>query len=235
MIINYFKLNNKSGFKELLFLLILMSCSIFVTYIFVYLVQINFETFSYNIFNVIELERWIKIFLAGVFLIALIRPLIFTLLIKIKVIENYFPLFIHIIKYGLFSMPFFILSIMITLNNRILEMFTFEYNNNLNILLVITFSFFFILWIFFLGTTIKSSLMQKYSFFKSFVKNISVSVITSLVLTGVSFIYIIDIEKYEDTFYNSILELHIDKNRISMEQKEIYLRILKQNKNEEIN
>lgn len=235
MIANYLKLNKKPGLKELFLLITLLICSILTTYVFTSIIKTNFTSFSFNIFDVISIEHWIGIFLVGIFLIALFRPVFLSLLLKIKVIDNYYALFLHIVKYGLFAMPFFILTIMIMLNNQILETYNFEYENNLKVLLWITSFSFFIIWIAFLGTTIKSSLMKNYSFIKSFAKNLLASILTGLILSGISFPYILDINKYEEPFYNSVLELHVKKNRISSEQKEIFLIKLKENKKERIN
>ncbi|MDX9899981.1 MAG: hypothetical protein RBT22_00630 [Aliarcobacter sp.] len=234
MIVNYLKLNKKSGLKELFLLIVLLICSTLVTYLFTGMVKTNLTSFSFNIFDVIGIEHWIGVFLAGIFLIALFRPVFLSLLLKIKVIDNYYALFLHIIKYGLFAMPFFILTIMLMLNNQILEMYNFDYENNLKVLLWLTSFSFFIIWIVFLGTTIKGSLMQNYSFIKSLVKNLFASLLTGFLLSGISFPYILDINKYEESFYNSVLELHVGKNRILTEQKEIFLMKLKE-KNERIN
>ncbi|WP_323595753.1 hypothetical protein [Aliarcobacter butzleri] len=235
MIANYLKLNKKPNLKELFLLIILLISSILITYSFTSIIKTNLTSFSFNIFDVISIEHWIGVFLAGVFLIALFRPLFLSLLLKIKVIDNYYALFLHIVKYGLLAMPFFILTIMIMLNNQILEIYNFKYENNLKVLLWITFFSFFLIWIAFLGTTIKSSLMKDYSFIKSFAKNLLASILTGLILSGISFPYILDINKYEEAFYNSVLELHVKKNRISTEQKEMFLIKLKENKKERIN
>lgn len=229
---NYFKLNLKVGTKEYLFLFVLLGFSISTTYLSVYLIEKYFKTFSYNIFNVIGLEKWIGIFLMGIFLISLIRPIFFALLIKMRIIENYFSIFLHTFKYGLFAMPFFISSIMLGLNNSILEQFGFSFSNSLNVLLFFASLSFLVIWIVFLGTTIKSSLMQKYSFFKASVKNSLVSVITGTILSGVSFPYILDINKYEYSLYNSILDLEVKKEKITIEKKEELLTMVKEKVNQ---
>lgn len=225
---NYFKLNLKVGIKEYLFLFILLGVSISITYLSVYLIEKYLKTFSYNIFDVISVEKWIGIFLMGVFLISLIRPIFFALFIRVKIIENYFSIFLHTFKYGLFAMPFFILSIMLGLNNSILGQFGFSFNNSLNVLLGLMSLSFLIIWIVFLGSTIKSSLMQKYSFFKASFKNSLVSLITGTILSGVSFPYILDINKYEYSFYNSILDLEVKKEKITLEKKEELLTMVKE-------
>jgi len=227
---NYFKLklNEKINYLHLIIEVIV---SIIATHTIIYL-SINYiENLSFNIFNVIPLDKWILAYFSSIALVGLTRSLFFPFFFKLSIIDNYFKIFFHIIKFGLLVMPIFFLLIMILSNKIVFESTTLLPIYSLNNLLLIgsiSSLFIFLIWIYFLSKSINNVIGKNISSMKLFLKNSGISLLTFILLSSGSFSFI-NIELYKNNFINEVLEFKVKLGEINESEKNNALNCIKSN------
>lgn len=227
---NYFKLklNEKINYLHLIIEVIV---SIIATHTIIYL-SINYiENLSFNIFNVIPLNKWILAYFSSIALVGLTRSLFFPFFFKLSIIDNYFKIFFHIIKFGLLVMPLFFLLIIILSNKIVFKSTTLLSIYSLNNLLLIgsiSSLFIFFIWIYFLSKSINNAIGKSISSKKLFLKNSGISLLTFILLSSGSFSFI-DIELYKNNFINEVLELKVKLGEMNESEKNNTLNCIKSN------
>jgi len=121
--LSFFKVNEYLSVKDYLKLMLLITISILMSYLIVYLIISIFnDELYFNIFNVMPILYWIGIFLLTLLPTALIRPILLGIFVKLKFDKLYFKeMIFHIFKYGFFSLPFLIPVILILGNIIVLN------------------------------------------------------------------------------------------------------------------
>lgn len=227
---NYFKLklDEKTNYLPLIIEVII---SIIVTHTIIYL-SINYiENLYFNIFNVIPLDKWLLAYFSSIVLVGLTRSLFFPFFFKLSIIDNYFKIFFHIIKFGLLVMPIFFLLIMILSNKIVFESTTLLPIYSLNNLLLIgsiSSLFIFLIWIYFLSKSINNVIGKNISSMKLFLKNSGISLLTFILLSSGSFSFI-NIELYKNNFINEILEFKVKLGEMNESEKNNALNCIKSN------
>lgn len=227
---NYFKLklDEKINYLSLIIQVII---SIIITHTIIYL-SINYiENLYFNIFNVIPLDKWLLAYFSSIVLVGLTRSLFFPFFFKLSIIDNYFKIFFHIIKFGLLVMPIFFLLIMILSNKIIFESTTLLQRYSLNNLLIIgsiSSLFIFLIWIYFLSKSINDAIRRDISSSKLIFKNLGISLLSIILLSSGSFSFI-NIEPYKNNFINEVLEVKVKLGEINKSEKNNKLNCIKSN------
>lgn len=212
--------------KDYLKILLLIFTSCILSYILVFITKYVMEEIQFNIFKVIPIYIWMYLISVSILSISVVRTLLLSLFIRNSFQKTYFmEMNYHIIKYGFLSMPLLFPIILIYANQIVFNIVHIEVKNSLYLGIVFLFLFL-MLWIFFLGTTIKSFLENKYSKMKSFFINIFTSFLTSLLVGVISFSYFIDVKQYEKSFYSEALDtlnstMHFSAEQISFLRNQV--------------
>ncbi len=210
----------RGEYKTLLYVFLL---SLFLSYCIV-----NFEFFipediQINIYEIIPLYKWILLILSNVFILAILRSLFLKFFSK-KNIE-YIAIVVHIIKYGLFVMPFMLAMILIAVNKIILDTFPTQINLNDSLLFGVIYSMCFLLiWIIFLSATIKQTLFKNSVFLKSISITLIGSMLSVFISGFISFTAIIPINKYEIPFVTKVLEVQVNMELITKDEEKTKLK-----------
>lgn len=227
---NYFKLKLDEKI-DYLHLIIEAIISIILTHTIISL-SINYiENLYFNIFNVIPLDKWLLAYFSSIVLVGLTRSLFFPFFFKLSIIDNYFKIFFHIIKFGLLVMPIFFLLIIILSNKIVFESTTLLPIYSLNNLLLIgsiSSLFIFLIWIYFLSKSINNAIGKNISSMKLFLKNSGISLLTFILLSSGSFSFI-NIELYKNNFINEVLEFKVKLGEMSESEKNNTLNCIKNN------
>jgi hypothetical protein len=179
----------------------------------------------FNIFEIISINKWLYIILINIIAIAILRTTILLFFRKNEEKASFLSISLHILKYGFIAVPFLFPIIMVGVNKIVMETInnpSVNLNEPLPLGLFYT-TIFFLIWMLFLGMTIKNGLFKNYSFLKGVIVNIFSSFIAVLISGFISFNTIISIEKYEIPFIEKMLDIQVELKIISKEDKTIRL------------
>lgn len=232
-ILNFFKMKSKVISKDFLNLTNLFIISLILSFFNSYLIDKYLsDELLFNILDAISLTNWIFWLIINFILIAIIRGIILGIFTKIKFKKNYFlEIFIHVLKYCLLMMPFFILMIVITGNQifidnapKQLNLDTYDFIK-MKIISLISIISWLIIWIYYLNTSIKIFLERQYSKLIVIPVNFFISFLT---ISIVGYITIksnmIDIKKYEEKIKQTYIKSIDDKYPLCKECKEKILK-----------
>jgi len=222
--LSFLKVTEYLSMKDYLKLILLIISSMLMSYLMVNLIiNIFNDELYFNIFNVMPILYWIGIFLLTLLPTAFIRPILLGIFAKLKFDKLYFKeMIFHIFKYGFFSLPFLIPVILILGNIIVLNIIQVSAAKTLFIGLLFAIVFF-LIWVFFLGTTIVKFLRKKFSLPVSILINISTSVITTLIITSISFSYFTNIDRYELLFVKEAINSLQKTGKLSDEKAKCLL------------
>lgn len=180
----------------------------------------------FNVFEIIPVNKWLYIILINVIAIAILRTTILLFFRKNEEKASFLSISLHILKYGLIAIPLLFPIIMIGVNKIVMEIID---NPSINLneplpLGLFYVTIYFLIWMLFLGMTIKSGLFKKYSFFKGATVNIISSSIAVFISGFISFNTIISINEYEIPFINKMLNIQVELKMISKKDKNVKLK-----------
>lgn len=208
----FFKLKSRATWKDIKYIISLSIISIIASFMLPnMLIKYFGESLFFNIFEAIHMRYWILSIIMSIVSIAIIRAILITIITKWSFSKMYYQeIFLHILKYGLLIMPIFMLLILIAGNQVVVDGLNMsDYNNiqNITILGIVLLILFAIIWLYFLGTSVKIFLQRKYSNFMSYSINMIVSFVTTAIL-GLSILQfnILDVNEHKEALKKTIIK-----------------------------